>query len=376
MAGLLKVTRFALLFSVCSLVFCDGGGTGRPRSGKPGPMWVSPERLALLPMAGRAWAAVKKAADGDLGQPNLAGYTSNHDVKTLAVGLVYARTGDDLYRHKAAAAIMSAIGTEHTGLQEGRGSQQGALAVTTGRNLASYVIAANLIRMEDYDPEMDRTFRTWIGSLRHEQWSDNSLIFNDERRANNHGHMAGASRAAIAVYLGDMDDLRRTVRVFKGFLGDRESYTGFLFKRDTSWQADPFAPVGINPAGAMLNGFSVDGAQPEEMRRGCPFRIPPCRTQYPWEGLQGIMVEAVILANQGYDVWNWSDQAILRAVKFLEQLDTRYPDDGWWAAGDDNWVPWVVNFVYGTDFPTAKARPGKNMGWTDWTHSSPRENQP
>ena len=41
--------------------------------------------------------------------------------------------------------------------------------------------------------------------------------------------------------------------------------------------------------------------------------------------------------------------------------------------GDDIWQPWLVNAVYGTDFPVeSPTDPGKNMGWTDWTHSDHR----
>jgi hypothetical protein len=125
--------------------------------------------------------------------------------------------------------------------------------------------------------------------------------------------------------------------------------------------------VGINPVGATKDGFVIDEALPEEMRRGCAFQIPPCHTGYPWGALQGIVVEAMILYRQGYDVWSWEDKAILRAVQFLYDLHLQYPEAGWWAKEDDTWVPWVVNNVYGTDFPTEPAQIGKNMGWTDWT---------
>jgi hypothetical protein len=43
--------------------------------------------------------------------------------------------------------------------------------------------------------------------------------------------------------------------------------------------------------------------------------------------------------------------------------------DGWWASGDDTWVPWVINRIYGTSFQTDPANIGKCMAWTDWTHA-------
>jgi hypothetical protein len=331
-------------------------------------IWISAEELALLPMWGEAWESVKEAAEAALETPNLAGYNSYDDVHALAMALVYGRTGDPVYRAKAAEAIRLVMGTEHTGRQREDSLEPGALALTVSRNLVSYVIAADLINLAEFDPSLDSTFRQWIGRLRHQEWSDGSMVANDIQRANNHGRMAGASRAAIAVYLDDREDLEQTARVFQGFLGDREMYAGFSFSRDLSWQSDPEEPVGINPVGGTKEGLVLDGALTEEMRRGCSLQTPPCPTNYPWEGLQGILVEAVILHRQGYDVWNWEDRAILRAVQFLYGLHVAYPDDGWWATGDDRWIPWLVNAVYGASFPTEPARRGKNMAWTDWTH--------
>ena len=73
-------------------------------------------------------------------------------------------------------------------------------------------------------------------------------------------------------------------------------------------------------------------------------------------------MQAQILHRAGYPAWEWEDRALLRAFAWLhDQAD--YP-----AEGDDEWQPWLINAVYGTDFPTVSpARHGKNMGWTDWT---------
>lgn len=342
---------------------------GRTVPAAPRGIWISAEELALLPMSGEAWQAVLDTAVGELDEPNIAGYTSYHDVQTLAVALVYARTGNPAYRAKAAGAIRNVMGTEYTGLPREDSTSAGALAATAGRNLASYVFAADLIDLAGYDPALDETFRTWITGLLHVEWADGSIAGADRARANNHGRMAGASRAAVAAYLGDEAEMAEIARVFKGFLGDRQMYADFKFNRDLSWQVAPEAPVGINPRGAVRDGFAIGGALTEEMRRGCSLQFPPCPTNYPWEALQGILVEAVVLHRQGYDVWNWEDQAILRAVQFLYDLHLAYPDGQWWAAGDDLWIPWLVNAVYGADFPTEPARRGKNMGWTDWTHA-------
>jgi hypothetical protein len=104
------------------------------------------------------------------------------------------------------------------------------------------------------------------------------------------------------------------------------------------------------------------------MRRGCRLRFPPCATLYPWEALQGAVVQAEILSRQGYDSWNWQHRGLLRAANFLFALDRRYPRSGWWAPRGNAWIPWLLNRRYGTHFPAhAPARAGKGMGYTDWT---------
>ena len=55
-------------------------------------------------------------------------------------------------------------------------------------------------------------------------------------------------------------------------------------------------------------------------------------------------------------------KALLRAVEFLYDIS-------WIADGDDLWQIWLINYSYETGFPTETAvSPGKNMGWTDWSH--------
>jgi hypothetical protein len=167
----------------------------------------------------------------------------------------------------------------------------------------------------------------------------------------------------VAVYLGDAAELARTAIVFRGYLGDYNAYRGFEFAEDLSWHPNPARPLGVNPKGAMKNGHSIDGALPEEMRRGGPFQWPASPTGYPWEGLQGALVQAEILYKAGYPSWEWQDRALLRAVQFLYNI-------GWEPESDDEWLIWLVNHRYGTNFPQqAEVNPGKNMGWTNWTHA-------
>jgi hypothetical protein len=138
-------------------------------------------------------------------------------------------------------------------------------------------------------------------------------------------------------------------------------YAGFKYG-DLAWQADPSKPVGINPKGATKNGQSIDGVLPDDQRRAGGFTWPPQQENYVWEGLQGAVVQAELLQRAGYDAWNWSDRALLRAVMWETNV-ARFP-----AQGDDAWQIWLVNHAYGTTFPASAANSGKNMGFTDWMY--------
>jgi hypothetical protein len=72
------------------------------------------------------------------------------------------------------------------------------------------------------------------------------------------------------------------------------------------------------------------------------------------------VVQATLLARAGYDAWNWSDKALLRAVTWQYTIN-HFP-----AKGDDTWQIPIINRAYGTHFPVSRANTGKNMGWTDW----------
>jgi hypothetical protein len=327
-------------------------GTPAPPT-RSGSVWVSPAELQRLPTSGAAWTTLKAAADGALGTADIADQSSEHDTRTLAAALVYARTGGAAYRAKAAAAITAAIGTE-----------RGGRTLALGRNLASYVIAADLVDLDGFDAAGGARFRSWLWAVRTAVLDGMTLVSTHELRPNNWGTMAGGSRIAADVYLGDTTDLARAAAVFAGFTGE-SPYGGFKFG-DTSWQADPARPLGINPKGATKSGLLVDGALPDDMRRGAAFSIPAVPTGYPWEALQGVLVQADVLNRHGYPAWGWGDNAVLRAVDFLARIDALW--GGWWAASDDAWQPYVVNRAYGTSFRTAPASDGKILGWTSWVY--------
>lgn len=313
-------------------------------------MWISAVELARLPTSGPAWEYLVEQADSREGDPKLRDQDQDNNVLVLAKALVYARTGDEAYREDVLDDLTEVIGTE----EDGR-------TLALGRELVAYIIAADLINYPA-EEEKDEEFRAWLRELLTKSLDGSTLVQTHEERPNNWGTHAGASRAAIALYLRDDEELERTAVVFKGYLGDRSAYDDFIYGA-LHWQADPDRPVGVNPQGAMKDGHSIDGALPEEMRRGGDFRWPPDETGYPWEALQGALVQAELLCRAGYAAYEWEDRALLRAAEFLYGI-------GWVPEGDDDWQPWLLNHIYGTEYPTAIiTRPGKNMGWTAWTHS-------
>lgn len=313
-------------------------------------IWISRTEIMSLPMTGSAWTALKSRADSAWGSPNLSDLNSKHDVYTLAGALVYARTGQTSYRVKTANAIMSAIGTENA-----------SRGLEVSRNITAYVLAADIIDFRSYDPARESTFRSWLTALRTKKMTDGkTIISTHEGRPNNWGTHAGAARIAIDLYIQDTVDLDRAARVFKGWLGDRSAYAGFKYG-ELDWQSNKSAPVGINPSGAQISGKNVDGVLPDDQRRAGGFTWPPPKENYVWEAMQGASVQAHMLHRYGYDTWNWSNKAMLRATMWLYSVDN-YP-----AEGDDTFIPWIINNAYGTSFTTKPAAIGKNMGFTDWT---------
>jgi len=239
-------------------------------------------------------------------------------------------------------------------------------ALALARELGAYVISAELISLKTYDATLDQQFRAKIQELLTTPTSGGpaNLIECWEERANNWGTHCGGTVAAIAAYLGDSARLARVAQVFKGGLGDRSSYAEFVYG-DPSWQCDPSQPVGINPAGCMKDGHSIDGVLADDQRRAGGFTWPPPKENYVYEALQDVLLQAIILHRAGYDPFNWQDRAILRAFRWLHE-QANYP-----AAGDDTWQPHVVNHFYGTSFPApVPSRPGKSFGWTDWVYST------
>jgi len=309
-------------------------------------IWLDPQTVIALPTSGPAWEAVRKAANDDWKKPNLDDGGNDHDVQLLAGALYATRTGDAAMRRKVERGLADITGTT---VDE---------VLPLARNLLAYVIAADLI---DYrPPEFTRWLQRLIDTEADGRAGHDSLRRSALSDPSNHGTHARASVLAVALFVGDEELTATMAERFHDWLG--RSGTGFVWK-ELDWQSDPSNPRAINPPGAVIGGLSVDGVLPEEQRRSGGFSNPAPREGYVWEALQGVVATAEMLDKAGYPAWEWEDRAILRAMTWLYQIN------GSPAEGDDEWQVWLVNRAYGTSFSTRiPTRPGKNMGYTDWTH--------
>jgi hypothetical protein len=325
-----------------------------PVPSRPGGIWINHSAVATLPAGGAGWGSVERQAREPCGPIDLANQDSNANVCVLAKALAFGRTGVVSFQTDVLAALNAVAAA----------SRYNGRALSLGRELAAYVIAADVIDLSHVDPQLDERFRTAIAHLLAVATSEGpgKLIECHEIRPNNWGTNCGASRAAVYAYLRDTTGLARVAQVLRGWLGDRSAYAGFKFG-DLAWQCDASAPVAINPPGCMRDGHSIDGVLPDDQRRAGPFVWPPPKENYVYEALQGAVVQAVILTQAGYPAFEWEDQALLRAFKWL------YSEAGFPAGGDDVWLVPLINHFYRTTYPSSgPGRPGKVMAWTEWTH--------
>ncbi|MEP6664839.1 MAG: alginate lyase family protein [Nocardioidaceae bacterium] len=170
----------------------------------------------------------------------------------LAKALVYARTGVNSYRSEVTQALRAVMGTE------------GESTLALGRELAAYLIAADLIGLQEADPVLDATFRGWLSGLLDRTLAEgDSLTSTHERRPNNWGTRAGASRAVVAAYLGDTAELGRVAKVFRGWVGDRTrtpaSSTATTAESGIRPKDSPWARVAMSPKNS---GMSAERSSP------------------------------------------------------------------------------------------------------------------
>jgi chitodextrinase len=310
------------------------------------------DAVMALPMAGGAWASMLKVADGGLGRAALSDQNNVHAGQTVAAALVYARTGDAAYRDKVVAQLR----------QVPSSSLAEATSLSVGRQLAGYVIAADLVghRERSFVDFVDRIRTQDLGN--HGRWR--SVSQTSENTANNWGAWALASRIAASAYVGDTADVAESARIFRGFTGDRSAYAGFETTVDfnPTWVCgNPASWVPINPASCGDRG----GAIVEDISRsqGDYPGVDDAGLAYSWETLGGATLSAELLSHAGYpDVYQWGDRALLRAAEFLHRRGG-YPA----PYSANQYIPWAINNAYGTALgPLNPAGHGRQFGFTDW----------
>jgi hypothetical protein len=358
------------------------GGAGSSPTDPPPPvprvdgLWLSRAELAALPTDGPAWEALEAIARAGPGDPvDVSDQESQHAQRTFATALVAARVGGDLVG-VVRDAIEGVIGTEF-GDDGGHGDANRVLA--WGRNVGSYVLAADLIDLETVDPTLDERFRAWLRTMLTATSVPGSADRYSLRGADmtdpgNWGAWSGASHAAIAVYLRDPVELELARSSLERFL---TTGAGFLY-RDTwsisrderGWstapdRSGPIPPV--NPPGALIEGHDVDGIVVADMRRGSErFRWPPDFTTYPREALSGRVIQAEIIHRLGSDPFTWGGEALRRIAVRLIALEAETGDD-WYEA--DQAPMWILRERYpAADLEVGEPVVGRMIAGTDWTH--------
>lgn len=410
----------------------------------------NPADWGSIPTSGPAWANVltwaEKWDDGlppDLTEADGAGPETDHDVVALACALAWRGSGELVWRDRAVVLIDEAI-RANSPVSALTGS-----ALRPGRNLLSYVLAASTIDLRSWTPHaaLESDFRSWIHEISEVHlWVGTGVIAPGgtfatyhETRPNNVGLVVGAARIAVDMYLGGplhRQHLASAKRVFRGFLGHDESFDfadsdfgGSADAKDNSWHHDqrPGQLEGINPVGAKLwiapvqtstlrlIEVDVDGCLPDEMRRlseaGCSAcgadhgemsircynpadsidwgaRSGMDATNYAWEALQGLVMQAYLLHRCGFGAFTWEDNAIERTHRFLYVTYGLRAQDTWSDGAesddprccngsgnrntvDDTWVPHIVEAIYDPLYLDEAnlvygGKPGKNCGFADW----------
>jgi hypothetical protein len=316
---------------------------------------------------------MRSAAYGGWEAVDLKNQDTKHAISTLAGALVYARTGDAALRAKVRDGILAAKRTldQPTEWQ----TENGVLAA--GRQIGAYVISADLIDLRNFDPAAEKEFRIWLMTIRstnvgtHSRWK--SITQTCENAAANWGTFACASRIAASIYIGDTADVNRAANIIRAFLGERSAYPADAPGRngyfehtggyDPSWACNDPAWTGINP-GCVKSGVNLDGVLVEDASRGggC-CTLQGSGISYSWEALQGLFVSVELLYRTGAygDPYQWSSQALKRAVDFMQR-------SGWGISNAATYVPWMANYRYGTAYPAQASFSGRIMSWGDWMY--------
>jgi hypothetical protein len=384
--------------------------TPPPPGGSTRGFWITREEIQNLPISGQsgcgsgtlcsdAWNDLLAKAKGSWGTPNLTTYDLPHPPGVLAAALVATRLETEPgksaeaqeLRNKAIQGMLAVMGTEQAAVPRPDGSggkDDGSLAIS--RNLGFYVIAADILGVyPDGNASSPGTrWGNYVAYMAQERFTfragdgGKTLSQSHDQAASNGNAMAGGARIAVAAYLGNEAELDRAWLTFRRYTGDRSVGPDLDFNSyGVTWRHNLDQAVGINPVGAICNGspnYPADGVLPNDQGRGgdCPNdpSQAPGYTQYPWEGLQGAFMQAMMLKRLGYrdpsgkDPFHTNNSALLRAAQYQWYLQTQF-GGSWYDASRAAWVKHLLNREYGYEPRSYSAvSGGRNMNYTQWTH--------
>lgn len=343
-----------------------------------GPLMLDPALIALRPTFGAAWDYMKARAYDALSGMNLssapdatspwlpnyngARFVKRPGTQTLAAALVYARTGEQEYKDLVTNACRYLIGTEDESSLDGTATQDKLLA--TCRQIGAFVLAANLVGMDDRD------WNAWLGALRTKPIGTSGQASNitqlSDERANNWGSFARAARIAIDIYLGDDADLELVVERFKLVLGEIDQRPDLLWIEDADFDLSYACDKPWRGINSSACGLGKDGIIVEDLSRS--IRAFPnydaTGIGYTFEAYQAMLFTAVLLERQGFDAFGWGDQALRRVMDWL--VRENYPHGNGYST--EQHEVWIVRHFYGVDYPTTPAQMGRCFGFTDWLY--------
>lgn len=307
---------------------------------QPAPSGILLVALATRPASGPAWDALLSTASSTWPAPDLMNQDSRHQLYVLAAAFVYARNGDTTMQAKARNGILAALPTFHADTTNG--------ALSLGRQLPAYVIAASLIGLDD--PTFRADLVAWrdgtVGT--HGRWS--KLGFTCSDSSNNWGAHACAAVIAIDKYLGN--DLSADWAIFRGFTGDRSAHTfGPVSIAQPSWVvASTWTPVQIAP------GDPRDGAVTEDAWRSGAY--PTISNTYVMDSAQALGLQAELLGGWSY---------LNRSSGFLVRQSSVWTNSG--GRGGRS-LAYLYNARLGLGVPTTNTgdRFGWSFGFMDWLY--------
>ena len=275
---------------------------------------MSAAELMALPTSGPGWDAIMARIKSPYGGSYTLGTRdeSNKDVLANALAGARLRTRVQGLRPRQDRA--------DDGAPRNTGDVLGTL-----RHLQTYVISADIIDLASFDPALDARFRTWLANEFRADYAGGggggSVVSTHDKKPNNFGTHAGATRIAAALYLDDDAELKAARDVWYGWAtGDPAYAPSTRVWTGTSWQCGDGRNYGINPTGCSRDGVSLDGVIAEDQERCGEFSSTPCATNYIHGATDGMTLSFWMLARQGENPWSWGNKAALRQMQWKYRL--------------------------------------------------------